>query len=145
MRVSLIKKPSFLRVFERKFSKFPPLGQFFPYIVLGDYNMQDQAFWDRIKILLKANKLTQKKFAEIIDLPLKTLERWIHFDRIPHTQALYNMAVALGVTTNYLLGGGEKEIAERRIKELEARETLSKVESLVQIILSETEKIKPLR
>ena len=106
--------------------------------------MKDLAFWGRVKMLLGAHRLTQKEFAHRIHVPLSTLQRWIHSDIIPGTQFVYNMAVTLGVSSNYLLGGEEKDLEERRLLELAARETLSKVEALAQLILSETAKIKPL-
>ena len=68
----------------------------------------------------------------------------MYFDRIPGTQIVYNIAVSLGVSSNYLLGGEEKDIAYRRLSELAARETLGKMEAMLQDVLREAAKIKPL-
>ncbi|MCL2094200.1 MAG: helix-turn-helix domain-containing protein [Treponema sp.] len=108
-------------------------------------DFEDIGFGDRLKALLKSHKMSQRQLAELIKVPLKTLERWIQKDLIPPISVVYRMAVTLGVTSNYLLGGEEKAIYERRIIELAAREALSKVEDLARLILQETAKIKPLR
>ena len=107
--------------------------------------MNDNVFWDRVKMLLKAHKMTQKQFAQMINIPLSTLYRWLHFNTVPDTYTVYAIAVSLGVTSNYLLGGEEKDIEYRRLSELAAREALSKVEDIAQLILEEAGKIKPLK
>ena len=73
--------------------------------------MEKDNFWGRVKPLIKAHKMTQKQFAEYLGVPVHTLYGWIKYDRIPDTSTAYNMAVVLGVTLNYLLGGREAEIA----------------------------------
>ena len=95
-------------------------------------------------MLLKAHRMTHKELAQKINVPLKTLEGWKYFDRIPGTQIVYNMAVTLGVSSNYLLGGEEKDIAYRRLRELAARDTLTKMEAMLQDIMREAGKIKAL-
>ena len=104
--------------------------------------MKNDDFWGRVKLLLKAHKITQKKFSEHILIPISTLTGWIHYDRIPDTETVYRMAILLGVTSNFLLGGEEKDIAERRLSELAAREALFKIRELAELILKETGKVK---
>ena len=109
------------------------------------YTMEDEKFWDRVRRLLRNHKITQKQLADKTHIPLSTLTRWMHFGIIPDTARLYNIAVTLGVTSNILLGGGEKDIEERRIRELAARRALAIVEDLAKKILVEVQEAGPLR
>jgi len=54
------------------------------------------------------------------------------------------MAVVLGVTLNYLLGGKEAEIADWRLKELAARAAAARILNLSAQIQEEVRKLRPL-
>ena len=112
----------------------------FSYIVV----MDNDSFWGRAKPLIKAHKMTQKQFAEYLGVPVTTLYGWIKYNRIPDTGTAYDMAVVLGVTLNYLLGGREAEIADWRIKELAARDAAARILELAAQIQEETAKLRPL-
>ena len=101
-------------------------------------------FWGRVKPLIKAHKMTQKQFAEYRGISLNTLYGWIRYERIPDTSTAYEMAVVLGVTLNYLLGGREAEIAEWRLKELTARDAAARILELAGSIQEEANKLRPL-
>ncbi|MCL2094480.1 MAG: helix-turn-helix domain-containing protein [Treponema sp.] len=107
--------------------------------------MKTLDFWDRVGALLKAHGMTQKRLAELIGTSQNTLERWKRYNRIPSTQVVYFIAINLGVSSNFLLGGEEKDIAHRRKKELEARRSIKKIEDLLLKALEEARKIKPLQ
>ena len=106
--------------------------------------MENSTFWDRVKMLLRAHKMTQRQFAELTHVPLRTLESWIHHNRIPDTSTAYEMAILLGVTLNYLLGDRERDITVGRLKELAAREAAARIAELAEIILAEARDMKPL-
>ena len=101
-------------------------------------------FWDRVKALLKAHKLNQKQLAERIFIPPSTLSRCIKHGRIPNTYIVYSIAVVLGVTSNYLLGGEESDVEASRFRELKAREALGKIEELAEAILKEVRANRPI-
>jgi transcriptional regulator with XRE-family HTH domain len=106
--------------------------------------MNKDTFWGRVRPLIKAHKMTQKQFADYIGIPVNTFTGWMHYGRIPDTVAAYDMAVALGVTLNYLLGGKEVKIADWRLKELAAREAAANILELTEQIQKEVRKLRPL-
>ena len=106
--------------------------------------MNNDTFWGRVRPLIKAHKMTHRQFAEYIGVSPNTFNGWIKYERIPDTSNAYNMAIALGVTLNYLLGGKEAKIADWRLKELSARDASAKILELACEILKETRKLRPL-
>ena len=106
--------------------------------------MEYDTFWGRVKPLIKAHKMTLREFAEYIGVSPNTFNGWISKNRIPDTEIAYQMAIILGVTMNYLLGGFEAEIADWRFKELAAREAAARIMELSAKIQEETEKLRPL-
>jgi len=65
--------------------------------------MNGKKFWDRLKIVLKQNKMTQKALAEKSEIPLKTLQSWIYRQIYPSFPDAYLIAKTLGVSMEYLL------------------------------------------
>ena len=106
--------------------------------------MDNNSFWGRAKPLIKAHKMTHKQFAEYMGISLNTFKSWIRYERIPDTGTAYDMAVVLGVTLNYLLGGREAEIADWRFKELAAREAAAKILKLAAEVQDEALKLRPI-
>ena len=107
--------------------------------------MNDNTFWGRVKMLLKAHKMTQRQFAGRLGIPLSTLTSWIHYNRIPDTSSAYEIAVTLGVTLNYLLGGQERDITVGRLNELAAREAAASIMEFAELILKEAKRMKPIK
>ena len=106
--------------------------------------MDNDSFWGRVKPLIKAHKMTQRQFAEYMGISENTFNGWIRHNRIPDTSTAYDMAVVLGVTLNYLLGGREAEIADWRLKELAARNAAAHILELAAQIQEEARKLRPL-
>ena len=106
--------------------------------------MDNNSFWGRVVPLVKAHKMTHRQFAEYIGISPNTFSNWIRYKRIPDTGTAYDMAIALGVTLNYLLGGREAKIADWRMKELAARNAAAHILDLVNEIQRETRKLRPL-
>jgi transcriptional regulator with XRE-family HTH domain len=88
--------------------------------------------------------MTQKQLAEYMGISINTLHGWIRYDRVPDSSTAYEMAIALGVSLDYLLGGREAKIADWRRKELAAREAAAHILELTDQIEKETVKLKPL-
>jgi len=106
--------------------------------------MDNNTFWERVKPLIKAHKMTRKQFAEYIGVSPNTFNGWIKYSRIPDTSTAYDMAIVLGVTLNYLLGGREAEIADWRRKELAARKAAARILKLAAQVQEEARKLRPL-
>jgi len=106
--------------------------------------MNNDSFWGRVKPLIKAHKMTHKQFADYMGISMNTFNGWVRHQRIPDTATAYDMAVVLGVTLNYLLGGKEAEITDWRLKELVARDAAAKILELTAQIQDEARKLRPL-
>ena len=59
---------------------------------------------ERIKTLLKEEKMTQKQLAELSGVTESALSHYIKGDRIPSGVVSENVAYALSTTVNYILG-----------------------------------------
>ena len=103
--------------------------------------MTTMAFWDRVKKLIKAHKITQKQFAEYINMPSGTFEGLMYHNREPIVSLALDIATALGVTVEYLVNGNDRDIKDKRLKELADRETAVRISKLSVQIQKETEKI----
>lgn len=63
-----------------------------------------EVFGKRIKQILRENGQTQKALAKAIDVQPSTLCEWLNGHNEPSMQDIVNIAKALGVSTDYLLG-----------------------------------------
>ena len=70
-------------------------------------------FWMRVKELLKAQNATQDKRAKQINERADTFSKWIQKDRLPDAAQSYKIAVALGVSVEYLVTGKEPDNSSR--------------------------------
>ncbi|MCL5421028.1 MAG: helix-turn-helix domain-containing protein [Nitrospirae bacterium] len=65
----------------------------------------------RIKECRDAAALSQKNLADLIDVSPSAVNQYEKGEKVPSTETLLNLAKALGVTTDYLLGASkEKDI-----------------------------------
>ena len=103
--------------------------------------MTTKVFWSRVKKLIKSHKMTHKQFAEYIDIPLRSFEGMIYHNRIPVLTLALDMATALGVSVEYLANGEDRDLKNKRLKELENRETAVRISKLSMQIHKESEKI----
>ena len=104
--------------------------------------MTPKVFWNRVKKLLKDHKMTQKEFAEYINIPLSTFQGMIHYERLPVLDLALNIAKVLGVTVEYLANGNDREMVNKRLKTLADRQSVSVISKLSFQIIKETEKIR---
>ena len=70
-------------------------------------------FWMRVKELLKAQNATQDKIAKQINERADTFSKWIQKDRLPDAEQSYKIAVALGVSVEYLVTGCQSDNKEK--------------------------------
>ncbi len=58
----------------------------------------------RLKEEMNRNNLNQTQLADKIGVTLVSMNRYVHGERTPKSIILHKMAIALGVTPEYLLG-----------------------------------------
>lgn len=66
--------------------------------------MNMRIFGERVKQTLKESGLTQKALAEKLNVQTSTLCEWLNDHNEPSLQMLVDIAVALEVSTDFLLG-----------------------------------------
>ena len=79
--------------------------------------MTADAFWNRVRKLLKEKKSTQKTLAEYLDLSLRTLENWMSRGIYPILPEGYKIAMFLGVSIEFLVTG-KKTVADTNIERI---------------------------
>ena len=104
--------------------------------------METKALWNRVKKLIKAHKMTQKQFAKCINIPSGSFEGLIYHDREPILSLAIDMSKALGVTVEYLATGTDREIKNKRFKELADMQAAEQILKLSSQINKKAEKIK---
>jgi len=80
-------------------------------------------FWERVKKLIRAHKISQEKFSAYIGISFNTLKTWLKFNRIPDAYTAHDIAVSLGVSVEYLVTGEDGKAMEIREKEAIDRKT----------------------
>ena len=73
-------------------------------------------FWERVKKLVRAHKISQEKFAAYLGINFSTFKSWLHFDRIPDVFTACDIADALGVPVEYLVRETKAAAIEHRRK-----------------------------
>ena len=72
---------------------------------------------------MKAHKISQKQFAEYINVLVSTFYSWQRYGRSVEVGTAYDIARALGVSIEYLVTGVDGKSAEERMERLETRKT----------------------
>ena len=80
-------------------------------------------FWKRVKTLIRAHKISQEEFASYIGISFNTLKTWFRNNRIPDAYTAHDIAVALGVSVEYLVTGEDRKALEEREKQTLLRKT----------------------
>ena len=80
-------------------------------------------FWVRVKKHIRAHKISQEKFAAYVGINFYTFKSWIYYNRIPDVITAYRMAIALGVTIEYLVTGSDGKAMEIRKNQARERKT----------------------
>ena len=104
--------------------------------------MTTKAFWNRVKKMIKAHNMTQKEFAQQLDMPLSTFQGMMHHNRVPVLDIALDMAKILGVTVEYLAYGKDTEITSMRLKELSNEQSATAITKLATQIQKESAKIQ---
>ena len=66
-------------------------------------------FSDRLDLLMKQSNVTQEKLADVIGGVQSTISGYVSGKRVPPLDIAFKMASFLGVSTDYLMNGGEYE------------------------------------
>ncbi|MCL2294324.1 MAG: helix-turn-helix domain-containing protein [Spirochaetes bacterium] len=83
-------------------------------------------FWKRVRDHLKALKVSQREFANHINVSKRTLEGWIYQNRLPSLEAGFRIAASLDIAMEDLLWGKEEAALSRQLAEAEARKKATK-------------------
>ena len=73
-------------------------------------------FWARVKVLLKAQKITQKELAALVDLKYSTLKFWFCYGYYPDVETACDIAHILGVSVEYLTKGNTNSFMKKNAK-----------------------------
>ena len=68
------------------------------------YNMNMKIFGERVKQTLRELSITQKNLAERLQVQTSTLCEWLNDHNEPPMQTIVDIALALEVSTDFLLG-----------------------------------------
>lgn len=71
---------------------------------------------DKIRKILETQDLSQKEFAEILNIAPTTLSGYITNKREPDIDTLKNIALHLGVSLNYLLSVRAEDVDDREVE-----------------------------
>ena len=74
-------------------------------------------FWERAKKLIRAHKISQEKFAACVGINFSTFRNWMCYGVLPDVNSAYRIAVALGVSVEFLVTGNDGEA--QRVRELD--------------------------
>ena len=74
--------------------------------------MDSEPFWERVKYLIKTHKTSQEKISGLLGIPTGTFRNWIYHRRIPDAETACDLAMALGVSVDFLVYGKERDITE---------------------------------
>jgi transcriptional regulator with XRE-family HTH domain len=81
-------------------------------------NMNEENFWDRVKTLLKQNKLTQENLAEKAGLNFNNLKQQIFYNRIPDAVQSVAIAQVLNTSVEFLVTGEESDSSKNQLLEI---------------------------
>ncbi len=76
---------------------------------------------DRIAMLLKKSKYSQKELAGMVGVTEATMSRYMNNERVPKTEIIANLATALRTTSDFLITGKETNDKFESISNLVAR------------------------
>lgn len=78
---------------------------------------------ERIKMLMKEKKLTQKELAKLAGITEASMSKYLSGERTPRIDVIVNLSNALGVTTDELIGKDieDKTMSFFRMKTVLAR------------------------
>ena len=95
-------------------------------------------FWERVKIQIRAHKLSQVQFAEYIGMNPRTFQGWIRHNRIPDIDTALRIAAALGVGVEYLVEGKDGKAMEIRAQQVEERKiAAAKIKKMISAMRKE--------
>ena len=85
---------------------------------------------ERVLQMMRQKKLTQRELAGMSGVTEAAMSRYLRGERQPRAEAVANMATALGVTSDYLLGCEEDKSELDRAIQLVARNSAAITDSV---------------
>ena len=83
-------------------------------------------FAERITAIRKSRHLSQERFGELVNLSQRTVAAWESGERMPSITALADLAAALNVSVDYLLGNEKQPTVDGELLD----ETIRRVRTL---------------
>jgi len=80
--------------------------------------MNIKAFWNRVKLQIKAQAATQADAARACGVLPDTFRRWMSMGRVPPLNHSYRLARYLGVSLEYLIAGRRSDKASKINEEI---------------------------
>ena len=103
--------------------------------------MNAEELWKRVKKEIKAHKITFTQFSEYLGIPRSTFFYWMKNNTIPDLFTAYDIAIALGVSLEFLASGENWKSEKLRMEQTETRKTAeAEVKNLVDKLQSEVKK-----
>ena len=82
-------------------------------------------FWQRVKSLIRARKVSQRELAAYVGVSLRTLEGWIYHKRFPNAEKAFFIAQALGASMDFLIGGKDDGTLQIQLADARLRKAAS--------------------
>jgi transcriptional regulator with XRE-family HTH domain len=98
---------------------------------------------DRLKILRK--NLSQAEFASKLGLKQQTYANWENGQREPDLEKVKNIAIQIGVTTDWLLGMDDAKPPDKSIESERPSDLISIIKTMADTIKSQQETIAELK
>lgn len=81
-------------------------------------NPRKLPFWERVKVQLRAQKISQKKLAVLVNMNYSTLKFWLCYGYYPDVETACDISRALGVSVEYLTKGINTQLTKKYDKKI---------------------------
>ena len=103
--------------------------------------MDAKELWERVKKEIKAHKITLTQFSQYLGIPKSTFFYWLRNKTIPDLFTAYDIAIALGVSLEFLASGENWKSEKLRMEQTKTRKSAeAEVKKLVDKLQSELKK-----
>jgi transcriptional regulator with XRE-family HTH domain len=92
--------------------------------------MKPDVFWDRVNVLIKRSKTTQRVLSMECGFTARRIESLVSAGRIPDGIETYRIAQALGTTVEYLISGQEPTRPDTSVAIQKAEDLLDALKKL---------------
>ena len=100
------------------------------------------SFWIRVQGFLRAKKISQEKFAQLVGMNYNSLRSWIYNNRMPDAESACDMADILGVSVEYLVRGKCRAGSKKSIARInDDKTTNAKIKKLAIKLIEQTKRL----